>query len=124
MAANMLKPIGAFCVITLLTSAAHSHSVPESLPIEPVDFVCYVEDSSGQLTDLTKLCGAGRISAPRAVGAAPAAPTAAPTAPAAAPTSRSAVVLSPETNLGGLNIGGEDGAPLCFGFDAQGRACP
>jgi hypothetical protein len=114
----MLKPLGtAFCITALLTSAASSQSVPESFPIEPVDFVCYVEDASGQLTDLTKLCGAGRISAPSP----PAAP--APT-PVAAPSGRSTANLSPETNLGGLDVGGQDGAPLCFGFDAQGRACP
>jgi hypothetical protein len=115
----MLKSIAAVFCITLFASAAHSQTQPESLPIEPVDFVCYVEDSSGQLTDLTKLCGAGRISPPRAVAPAPA-----PATPTAAPTGRSAAALSPETNLGGLNVGGQDGSPLCFGFDAQGRACP
>jgi hypothetical protein len=115
----MLKSIATVFCITLFANAAHGQ-VPESLPIEPVDFVCYVEDSSGQLIDLTKLCGAGRISPPRAVAPAPVPAT----TPTAAPTGRSAAVLSPETNLGGLNVGGQDGSPLCFGFDAQGRACP
>jgi hypothetical protein len=119
----MLKRLGfALCFAAAFTAPAYSQSVPTSYPIEPVDLVCYIETAAGELTDLTDLCGAGRISEPITPEAPAADPVGAPnTLPAPA---RSNAALSPETNLGGLNVGGQDGSPLCFGLDAQGRACP
>jgi hypothetical protein len=115
----MLKRLGtAFCISVLFAGTANSQSLPEEdaqSPSEPVDFVCYMETSSGQIINLTKVCGASRVSTPSA-------PAAAATPPV--PPGRASSVLSPETNLGGLNIGGQNGSPLCFGVDAQGRACP
>jgi hypothetical protein len=113
-----LKSLGtALCVSMLFAGAASSQSLPQesAQPFpEPVDFVCYMESSNGQIIDLTKVCGTSRIVAPSA----PAAAT-----PPATPR-RASSALSPETNLGGLNVGGQNGSPLCFGVDAQGRACP
>jgi hypothetical protein len=113
----MLKSLGASLGLAFLFSGvAHGQSLPEPAA-ETVDYVCYIETSNGQVVDLTKVCDTGRIRTPSAP-AVPAAP-----APSASP-GRAASVLSPETNLGGLNIGGQNGSPLCFGVDAQGRACP
>jgi hypothetical protein len=110
----MLKGLGAALGFTLLFSgSAYSQSLPEPAT-ETVDFVCYIETANGQVVDLTKVCDTGRIRIPSAPAA-----TAAPVAPG-----RASSALSPETNLGGLNIGGQNGSPLCFGVDAQGRACP
>jgi hypothetical protein len=114
----MLKHLGtALCFSMLVAGTAHGQEFPQDQPpSENVDFICYMETSDGQVVDLSKVCGAGRIRTPSA-----------PSAPASAtPASpgRAATVLSPETNLGGLNIGGQNGSPLCFGVDAQGRACP
>jgi hypothetical protein len=114
----MLKHLGtALSVSVLFAGAASSQSLsqePAQSSSEPVDFVCYMETSSGQIINLTKVCGASRVVAPRA----PATTATPPAPPGRAP------VLSPETNLGGLNVGGQNGSPLCFGVDAQGRACP
>jgi hypothetical protein len=113
---NVLKHLGtALSVSVLFAGAASSQSLSQEAAqssSEPVDFVCYMETSSGQIINLTKVCGASRVIAPSAPAAAP------PPAPSRAS------VLSPETNLGGLNVGGQNGSPLCFGVDAQGRACP
>ncbi len=114
----MLKRLGtALCVSVLFAGAANSQSLPrEAQPSsEPTDFVCYMQTSSGQIINLTRVCGASRVVTPSAPA----------TAPAPIPSrGRAASVLSPETNLGGLNVGGQNGSPLCFGVDAQGRACP
>ncbi len=117
----MLKRVGtALCVSVLFAGAANSQSLSQTTPqssSEPVDLVCYMQTSTGQVINLTSVCGASRVVAPSA----PSAPAAATTPPS---RGRASSVLSPETNLGGLNVGGQDGSPLCFGVDAQGRACP
>lgn len=116
----MLKRLGtALCVSVLFAGAANSQSLSQTAPrssSEPVDLVCYMETSTGQIINLTSVCGASRVVAPSEPDA--------PAAATPAPRGRAASVLSPETNLGGLNVGGQDGSPLCFGVDAQGRACP
>jgi hypothetical protein len=116
----MLKRLGtALCFSMLVAGTAHGQEFPQDQPpSETVDFICYMQTADGQVVDLSKVCDTGRIRTPSA----PSAPAAvAPPAPA---TGQAATVLSPETNLGGLNIGGQNGSPLCFGVDAQGRACP
>jgi hypothetical protein len=114
----MLKRLGtALCFSMLVAGTAQGQEFPSDQPLsEPVDFICYMQTADGQIVDLSKVCDTGRIRTPSA----PSAPAAATPAPAG----RAATVLSPETNLGGLNIGGQNGSPLCFGVDAQGRACP
>lgn len=115
----MMKRLGAvLCVSVLFAGAANSQSLPQGSAqslSEPVDLVCYMQTSSGQIVNLTSVCGASRVITPSA-------PATATTPPAS--SGRASSVLSPETNLGGLNVGGQNGSPLCFGVDAQGRACP
>lgn len=116
----MLKRLGtALCISVLFAGAANSQSLSQAAPqssSEPVDLVCYMETSTGQVINLTSVCGASRVVAPSELDT--------PAAATPVPRSRAAAVLSPETNLGGLNVGGQNGSPLCFGVDAQGRACP
>ena len=120
----MLQRLGAvLCVSVLFTGTASSQSLSQESAqssSEPVDLVCYMETSTGQVINLTSVCGASRVVVP-SVPSAPSAPAAATTPPS---QGRASSVLSPETNLGGLNVGGQNGSPLCFGVDAQGRACP
>ncbi|NJR40649.1 MAG: hypothetical protein HC781_19735 [Leptolyngbyaceae cyanobacterium CSU_1_4] len=118
----MLKYLGSVLCISMLVAGAAStpsraQEVTQFSP-EPIDLVCYMETSSGQVINLTSVCGASRVTTPSA----PAAPSAVGTPSPS--QGRASSVLSPETNLGGLNVGGQDGSPLCFGVDAQGRACP
>lgn len=114
----MLKRLGSvLCVSVLFTGATSSQSLSQEavqFSSEPVDLVCYMETSTGQIINLTNVCGASRVVTPSAPAA---------TAPIA-PQGRASSALSPETNLGGLNVGGQNGSPLCFGVDVQGRACP
>jgi hypothetical protein len=120
----MLKQLGAvLSIFMLFAGAANSQSLSqEAAPSSSgqIDLVCYMETSSGQVINLTSVCGASRIITPSA----PAASNAPAAATSPASRGRAASVLSPETNLGGLNVGGQNGSPLCFGVDAQGRACP
>lgn len=115
----MLKRLGSVvCVSVLFAGATSSRSLSQEavqFSSEPVDLVCYMETSTGQIINLTSVCGASRVVTPSA-------PAAAVTP--IAPRGRASSALSPETNLGGLDIGGQNGSPLCFGVDAQGRACP
>jgi hypothetical protein len=112
----MLNRIGAALgFVMLFAGSAYSQSLPEPSPEQPisgnVDFICYMETSDGQILDLTKVCDTGRIRTPSAPAATPPRPNTSPTA------------TSPATNLGGL-VSGQSGSALCFGVDAQGRACP
>ncbi|MBW4516759.1 MAG: hypothetical protein KME11_16235 [Timaviella obliquedivisa GSE-PSE-MK23-08B] len=119
----MLKCLGSvLCLSGLFAGSASSQSLSQEAAqysSEPIDLVCYMETASGQVINLTSVCGASRVITPSA----PAAPSV-PAAPLPASRGRASSVLSPETNLGGLDVGGQDGSPLCFGVDAQGRACP
>lgn len=102
--------IGAASAVEL--SQAVAETGPETIAqfsFNQVDLVCYMQTSDGRTINLTSLCGSRPLPSP-----APATASAADSAP-----------LSPNTNLGNLDIYGRGrNAPPCFGLDDQGQPCP
>lgn len=98
-----------FPLFNVAVADVPSRAIAPASPLPSIDdaLVCYMLTADGRTLNLNPLCGRG---------------TAGPTPQRMTLSSTS---LSPETNLGGLDVWGRGpDAPPCFGLDEQGRVCP